>query len=54
MNNTSSKNNSSSMASATVKRKPYIPSRAEAVHFDPTAIGLPANWSLTSFSTLKG
>jgi hypothetical protein len=29
-------------------------SKTETVHFDPTSIGLPAGWSLTSFSDLKG
>jgi len=29
-------------------------SKNETVHFDPTSIGLPANWSLTDWSDLKG
>ena len=28
--------------------------RSETVRFDPTAIGLPAGWKLTSYSELKG
>ena len=28
--------------------------RSETVNFDPTSIGLPAGWKLTSFSELKG
>lgn len=32
----------------------YRPSREDSVNFDPTAVGLPPNWSLTSFSDLKG
>jgi len=34
--------------------KGYRPSREESVNFDPTKLGLPSNWALTSFSTLKG
>lgn len=29
-------------------------SMTETVHFDPTSIGLPAGWSLTDWSDLKG
>jgi len=32
----------------------YRPSRDDSVNFDPTKLGLPSGWSLTSFSTLKG
>lgn len=28
--------------------------KKDTVHFDPTSIGLPENWSLTDFSDLKG
>jgi hypothetical protein len=43
----SSNNDSSS-------NKPFVPSLQDTVHFDPTLIGLPAGWSLTEWSTLKG
>jgi hypothetical protein len=36
------------------KMSRYVPTKAESVNFDPTSIGLPAGWSLTSFATLKG
>jgi len=32
----------------------YDPTLEEAVRFDPTSVGLPEDWSLTEFSTLKG
>ena len=34
--------------------KIFAPSREETCRFDPTSIGLPAGWSLTDWSTLKG
>jgi hypothetical protein len=33
---------------------PFQLSKDDTVHFDPTSIGLPANWSLTDWSDLKG
>jgi hypothetical protein len=36
------------------KMSRYVPTKADSVNFDPTSIGLPAGWALTSFSTLKG
>lgn len=32
----------------------YVPSRAESVAFDPTSVGLPADFVLTDHSDLKG
>ncbi len=32
----------------------YHPKKTEMVQFDPTLISLPAGWSLTDWSDLKG
>lgn len=49
----SSENESKAKKQRTAARG-YRPSREDSVNFDPTKLGLPPNWSLTSFSTLKG
>ena len=52
--NSNSTSDTAAAAAAVTKKAKTGFSKTDTVRFDPTSIGLPAEWSLTDWSDLKG